>query len=176
MFGIGLPEMIVILAVALIVVGPDKLPDLARSLARGMQELKKTVDEVKVSLQEEGVLDEVQSEIEETTHELNNHLLASDTWEPAKDEASVADSSPDDDQFAEDDLIDLEPLEERPWETERKHEPDPGKDEEETADQGSPEPEPTNMTTLPDNDLPQAANKATAPNSTTPLSETSRST
>ena len=41
MFGIGLPEMILILALALIVVGPDKLPDLARSLAKGLWSLKK---------------------------------------------------------------------------------------------------------------------------------------
>ena len=34
MFGIGLPELILIMAVALIVVGPDKLPGLARSLAK----------------------------------------------------------------------------------------------------------------------------------------------
>ena len=46
MFGIGLPEMIVILAVALIVVGPDKLPDMARSVAKWVLELKKTVNQV----------------------------------------------------------------------------------------------------------------------------------
>jgi sec-independent protein translocase protein TatB len=40
MFGIGLPEMIVIMAVALIVVGPDKLPELARSLAKGIGEIR----------------------------------------------------------------------------------------------------------------------------------------
>ncbi|RUM38613.1 MAG: twin-arginine translocase subunit TatB, partial [Desulfobulbus sp.] len=47
MFGIGLPEMIVIMAVALIVVGPDKLPELARSLAKGLNEFKKTMNQVK---------------------------------------------------------------------------------------------------------------------------------
>ena len=41
MFGIGLPELLVILAVALIVVGPEKLPELARSLARQVVEIKK---------------------------------------------------------------------------------------------------------------------------------------
>ena len=53
MFGIGLPEMIVILAVALIVVGPDKLPELARSLAKGINELKNAMNQVKEGLNEE---------------------------------------------------------------------------------------------------------------------------
>jgi len=53
MFGIGLPELILILAVALIVVGPDKLPDLARSLAKGIVELKKATNTLKNSLNEE---------------------------------------------------------------------------------------------------------------------------
>jgi|GEM_PF-550473 len=171
MFGIGLPEMIVILAVALIVVGPDKLPELARSLARGVQELKKTVDEVKISLQEEsGVLDEVQTELKETANDLNSQLLESDTWQPDEN---------DEDEFAEDDLIDLEPLEERPWERERKTEPDQS-DQTEQADQPGqpdrddqghtvqdareePEPEPTDKPLLAGHDLPQNANKATAP-------------
>jgi len=54
MFGISLPELIVILGIALIVVGPDKLPDLARSIAKGILELKKTAEEVKEGLTREG--------------------------------------------------------------------------------------------------------------------------
>lgn len=53
MFGIGLPELILIMAVALIVVGPDKLPDLARGLAKQFFELKKAANVLKDSLQEE---------------------------------------------------------------------------------------------------------------------------
>jgi Tat protein translocase TatB subunit len=53
MFGIGLPELILILAVALIVVGPDKLPDLAKSLGRGIAELKKAASSLKDSFDEE---------------------------------------------------------------------------------------------------------------------------
>jgi len=56
MFGIGLPELILIMAVALIVVGPEKLPDLARGLAKQFFELKKAANVLKDSLQEEEVV------------------------------------------------------------------------------------------------------------------------
>jgi sec-independent protein translocase protein TatB len=61
MFGIGLPEMLVILAVALIVVGPDKLPGLARSLARTLLELKKTAESMKNEFMAENPLSELKT-------------------------------------------------------------------------------------------------------------------
>ena len=51
MFGIGMPEMILILAIALIVIGPKKLPDLAKSLGRAMREFKKATNELKETMQ-----------------------------------------------------------------------------------------------------------------------------
>jgi Tat protein translocase TatB subunit len=45
MFGIGMQELLIILVIALIVVGPRKLPDLAKSLGRGFAEFKKTADD-----------------------------------------------------------------------------------------------------------------------------------
>ena len=53
MFGIGLPELLLIMGLGLIVLGPDKLPDLAKQLAKGMIELKRTANSLKDSLQEE---------------------------------------------------------------------------------------------------------------------------
>jgi sec-independent protein translocase protein TatB len=53
MFGIGLPELILIMAIALVVVGPEKLPELARSLGKGIVELKKAAASIKDSLEEE---------------------------------------------------------------------------------------------------------------------------
>jgi Tat protein translocase TatB subunit len=41
MFGIGTPELLVILVVALIVLGPKRLPEVARSLGKGLAELRK---------------------------------------------------------------------------------------------------------------------------------------
>jgi len=79
MFGIGLPEMIVIFAVALIVVGPDKLPGLARSLAKGIMEMKKTLNQVKDNLNQEGeVLDSVQQDLRKTADDLRGKMIAAD--------------------------------------------------------------------------------------------------
>jgi Tat protein translocase TatB subunit len=45
MFGIGMQELLIILVIALIVVGPRKLPELAKSLGRGLAEFKRTADD-----------------------------------------------------------------------------------------------------------------------------------
>ena len=74
MFGIGLPEMILIMALALIVVGPDKLPDLARSVAKGVLELKKTVSALKEDLADENPFDAVKPELEEAADSIKKQL------------------------------------------------------------------------------------------------------
>ncbi len=74
MFGIGLPEMILIMALALIVVGPDKLPDLARSIAKGVLDLKKTVNSLKEDLEKENPLGTVKPELEEAAEALKKQL------------------------------------------------------------------------------------------------------
>ena len=51
MFGIGMPELLLILAIALIVIGPKKLPDLAKSLGRTLREFKKATSEFKETIQ-----------------------------------------------------------------------------------------------------------------------------
>jgi len=58
MFGVGMQEIIVILVVALIVIGPKKLPDLARALGRAIGEFKRAADDLKEDLDINGLRDE----------------------------------------------------------------------------------------------------------------------
>ena len=53
MFNIGLPELLIILAIALIIFGPHKLPELAKAIGRAMREFRKATEEVKESFEAE---------------------------------------------------------------------------------------------------------------------------
>ena len=50
MFGIGMPEILVIMLLVLILFGSKRLPEIARGLGKGMQEFKKAADDVKREL------------------------------------------------------------------------------------------------------------------------------
>ncbi len=63
MFGIGMPELMLILALALIVLGPKKLPDIAKALGRGLAEFKRATEDLKSQI-------EVESRVSETRERL----------------------------------------------------------------------------------------------------------
>ncbi|HSX80511.1 MAG TPA: Sec-independent protein translocase protein TatB [Candidatus Saccharimonadia bacterium] len=53
MFGIGLPELVVILAVALIVLGPQRLPEVARMLGRAYGQLRRASEEFQNTIRQD---------------------------------------------------------------------------------------------------------------------------
>jgi len=68
MFGsLGMPELIVIFVIALVVFGPRKLPELGRSLGRGIAEFKKATNELQHTLEQEIQADEERTKTSATT-------------------------------------------------------------------------------------------------------------
>lgn len=79
MFGIGMPELILILVVALVVIGPKKLPDLARSLGKAMGEFKKATNDIKDSMQLDSGIKEVKTSFEDLGKELKKPVETLET-------------------------------------------------------------------------------------------------
>lgn len=63
MFGIGMTELLLIMGLALIVLGPKKLPDLARALGKGFAEFKRATDDFKSTIQEETRIAETREQL-----------------------------------------------------------------------------------------------------------------
>jgi TatA/E family protein of Tat protein translocase len=63
MFGsIGGTEILIILVIALVVFGPKRLPELGRTIGKGLGEFRRASNDLKRSLEEEITLDERRSE------------------------------------------------------------------------------------------------------------------
>lgn len=89
MFGIGMPELLLLLAIALIVIGPKKLPDLAKSLGRAMREFKKATNEFKETIHIDEDLSEVKKAFDDLGGDIKDSVsLTKDTAEFKRSDAS----------------------------------------------------------------------------------------
>jgi Tat protein translocase TatB subunit len=64
MFGIGMPELMVIAVIALLVVGPKKLPELAKTLGKGLAEFRKVANDATDTIKETLKTDELEKDME----------------------------------------------------------------------------------------------------------------
>ena len=93
MFGIGMPEMILILAIALIVIGPKKLPDLAKSLGRAMREFKKATNEFKETMQIDDELSEVKKAFDDINEDVKKAVDLKPEFERKSEDNATLDET-----------------------------------------------------------------------------------
>jgi sec-independent protein translocase protein TatA len=80
MFGsIGMPELIIILVIALIIFGPRKLPELGKSLGRSLNEFKKASTDLQNTLEQEIKIEEQKENAAKARAEENTASSAFDT-------------------------------------------------------------------------------------------------
>jgi TatA/E family protein of Tat protein translocase len=88
MFNIGLPELLIIAAIALIVFGPNKLPELAKAFGKAMREFKKATEEMKESFETET------KDLEEIKSTLTQENLLADLAEEVTTSAELTEETP----------------------------------------------------------------------------------
>jgi len=94
MFGIGFQEMLIILVVVLIFFGPKRLPDLAKSLGKGIAEFKKASEEVRKGI-EDAVKEESVGENPKPPEDLSAHGKAPGSPSAPEEPAPAGGTPPD---------------------------------------------------------------------------------
>lgn len=111
MFSIGPQEIVIIMIVALVIVGPEKLPDLARMVGRAMRDLRKYANDVRNEFEKDLPIDEIKRDLDVFSQETPSHDYSygdsSDTSEDdsyaCEDEASLEEREDESGEGAEQD-------------------------------------------------------------------------
>jgi TatA/E family protein of Tat protein translocase len=86
MLGIGMQELILILIVALLVIGPKKLPELAKALGRALGEFRRATDEIKENLEIESTYQEKKDNISSNSFQAYPQEPVNETQDDQKSE------------------------------------------------------------------------------------------
>ncbi len=93
MFGMGMPEILLILAIALIVIGPKKLPELAKSMGRAIGEFRNATSDLKESM----TIDTELKDVKKAFDDMNDNIKGTIDVTPEPENKS-SDVPPDDKQ------------------------------------------------------------------------------
>ncbi len=91
-----MPEMLMILAIALIVIGPKKLPDLARSMGRALGEFRRATSDIKESIERETGLGDVKQSLDELGKDIKETVETGSDLVDAVPQEGESQSGPED--------------------------------------------------------------------------------
>ncbi len=94
MFGIGMQELLIILVVALIVVGPKKLPELGKNLGKALGQFRKATEDLKENLSENEAYRDLQ-DIKRNFHDTVDNLRPRACWTPPSEPRRAGGERPD---------------------------------------------------------------------------------
>jgi sec-independent protein translocase protein TatB len=95
MFGIGMTELLIILAVGLLVIGPKKLPELARSLGKGLAEFRRASTEMRREFLEVADEARIDPPTQPTPEQSKSEPKSESNPDPESESEPKSESSPD---------------------------------------------------------------------------------